>query len=70
MEDVEGGLGGRVVAEGDLTAGSTGFDRGLNDHINPKKDVILRVEAMRRIEHKVRHSQQGLSALALCGFYL
>jgi hypothetical protein len=55
-EDVEGGLGGRVVAEGDLTAESTGFDRGLNDRINPEKDVVLRVEAMRQVEHKVRHA--------------
>jgi hypothetical protein len=41
-----------TTAEGDVTAGTTGFSRA-GDHFNPDKDVILRVEAMRGFEHKV-----------------
>jgi hypothetical protein len=50
--DVEGPPEKPVLAEGDVTARGTGFSRG-GDHFDPDKDVILRVEAMRHVEHKV-----------------
>jgi hypothetical protein len=50
--DVDGPPAKPLLAEGDVTARGTGFSRG-GDHFDPDKDVILRVEAMRHVEHKV-----------------